>query len=252
MVERETLRETLDAWLVPGQFRDYCPNGLQLEGKKRIERLATAVTASQAVIDQAVAWGADALLVHHGWFWKNEAPALTGIKYRRIRALMQAEINLLAYHLPLDCHPKLGNNACLAQRLGLAVETQVEAGGTEGLLWVGHTTAPIELQDWAVHIGQVLQRPPLVIAGHARPVQRVAWCTGAAQGFIDQAADLGVDAYLSGEVSEPTYHTARERGIHYVAAGHHATERYGVQAVGEKLAREFGVAHRFIDEPNPV
>ncbi len=252
MVDRGTLIGQLDEWLQPDLYRDYCPNGLQLDGKHQVGHVVTAVTASQHVIEHAVEAGADLLLVHHGWFWKNENPTITGIKYRRVRALMDAGISLVAYHLPLDCHPELGNNACLARLMGWVVDGQVRAGGTEGLLWYGHLHAPASLEQLCEGLERVLGRRPLPVSGHDRPINTIAWCTGAAQGFIETAAALGVDAYISGEISEPTYHLARELGIHYIAAGHHATERYGVQALGAALEKQLGVTWQFVDEPNPV
>jgi len=232
------------------RFSDYCPNGLQVEGERPIRRLVTAVTASQRLIDVAVEAEADALLVHHGFFWKGEAAPLTGIKGRRIRALMRADISLLAYHLPLDAHPELGNNRQLALRLGLL--EAAPSAGVDALLWTGVLAEPAPAVQLAAHVGRVLGREPLHIAVVDHPVRRLAWCTGAAQGSIERAAELGVDCYLSGEVSEQTVHLARELGIDYLAAGHHATERYGVQALGAELAANFGVEHRFIEIDNPV
>jgi dinuclear metal center YbgI/SA1388 family protein len=196
--------------------------------------------------------GADLLLVHHGYFWKGESAAITGIKQRRLKTLLTNDLNLLAYHLPLDVHPELGNNVQLAKLLGWQITGPLEAGnprsvGLEGVLPEAHTG-----EQLAQALAAVLGREPLFIAGHQRPVKRIAWCTGAAQGYIDKAIALGVDAFVTGEVSEPTVHAARENGINFYAAGHHATERYGVQALGEHLAEQFGLEHRFIDMDNPV
>lgn len=232
------------------RFSDYCPNGLQVEGMRPIRRLVTGVTASERLIAAAVEAEADALLVHHGFFWKGEAAPLTGVKGRRIRALMRADISLLAYHLPLDAHPELGNNRQLGLRLGLL--DAASSGGDDDLLWTGLLPRPIQGARFAEQVGRALGREPLHIAVVDAPVHRVAWCTGAAQGAIERAAALGVDCYLSGEIAEQTVHLARELGIDYLAAGHHATERYGVQALGAELAAAFGIEHRFIEIDNPV
>lgn len=232
------------------RFSDYCPNGLQVEGERQVRLLLTGVTASQRLIDAAVGADADALLVHHGFFWKGEAAPLIGLKGRRIRALMRADMSLLAYHLPLDAHPELGNNRQLALRLGLL--DAAPSAGVDDLLWTGRLPEPIPGCLFAEQVGRALGREPLHVAVVDAPVHRVAWCTGAAQGAIERAAALGVDCYLSGEVSEQTVHLARELGIDYLAAGHHATERYGVQALGAELAASFGLEHRFIEIDNPV
>ena len=238
-------------WLLGVErFSDYCPNGLQVEGERQVRRLLSGVTASQRFIEAAVEADADALLVHHGFFWKGEPAPLTGIKGRRIRALMRADISLLAYHLPLDAHPELGNNRQLGLRLGLL--DAVPSAGVDDLLWTGLLPEPSTGARFAEQVGRALGREPLHIAVVEGLVHRVAWCTGAAQGAIERAAALGVDCFLSGEVSEQTVHLARELGIDYLAAGHHATERYGVQALGAELAATFGIEHRFIEIDNPV
>ncbi|MCB1802647.1 MAG: Nif3-like dinuclear metal center hexameric protein [Gammaproteobacteria bacterium] len=227
-------------------FDDYCPNGIQVEGRAEVRRIVSGVTASQALIEAALDADADLLLVHHGYFWRGEAAPLTGMKARRIRALMRADMSLLAYHLPLDAHAELGNNRQLAQRLGFN-----GAAPVEGLLWGDTLETPLSLESLLVRVAEALQRQPLVI-GEDRPVRRVAWCTGAAQSMIEQAAAHGFDVFISGEISEQTVHQARELGIVYIAAGHHATERYGVQALGRELADHFALEHRFIDIDNPV
>lgn len=241
-----------DQLLAAGEFADYCPNGLQIEGRPQVRLLVSGVTASQALIDAAVAAGADALLVHHGYFWKGEDPRLVGMKGRRVAALLRAGVSLLAYHLPLDAHPELGNNAQLALRLGITVDGAVDDRERHPLIPRGHFEQPYAPDALAERIGRVLGRAPLHVACGPARIRTVAWCTGAGQRFIDAAADAGVDAFISGEISEPTAHVARERGIHYYAAGHHATERYGVQALGERLAAQFGLEHRFIDLDNPA
>ncbi len=247
MINRTDLMTYCNELLAVETFKDYCPNGLQIEGKESVQRIVSGVTASQALIDAAVESQADMLLVHHGFFWKGEASVLTGIKQRRIKALLCHDINLVAYHLPLDAHKELGNNVLLAQHLGLTVE-QFFAGNDIAL------AGQIKKQsgsDFAHHIAAVLQRIPLHIDAE-RDISRVALCSGAAQSYIEQAIELGVDAFISGEVSENTWHIAKENNIHYFAAGHHATERYGVQALGEHLADRYGLEHEFIDIVNPV
>ncbi len=252
MAERATLLDHIDELLQTGQFQDYAPNGLQVEGRSGIQRLMTGVTASQALLDEAVAWRADAVLVHHGYFWKGEDPRVRGMKARRLRTLLEAGINLFAYHLPLDAHPELGNNAQLARRLGLEVSGSFGTGTALDLGYLGQLPEPEPLHAFVRRVAEALGREPQVVDGGGHPVFRVAWCTGAAQGFIDAAADQGVDLYLSGEISEPTVHVARERGLHYLAAGHHATERYGVQALGAHLAQRFDLMHRFVDVDSPA
>lgn len=230
-------------------FDDYCPNGLQVEVHDEVNHLATAVTASLEAIEAAAAIGADTLLVHHGYFWKNESAVLTGAKGRRIKALFAHGINLLAYHLPLDAHEQLGNNRQLAQQLGWS-DARLMPG--ESLLWGAELPQAQSVQELVAHIGNTLEREPLHIAAGATSISRIAWCTGAAQEYIDKAIAQNFDAYLSGEISESTVHQAREAGIHYIAAGHHATERYGVKALGQALEEKFALPHQFIDIDNPV
>ncbi len=231
------------------RFRDYCPNGLQVEGQREIKKLATGVTASLAFIEAALEWDADAVLVHHGFFWKNESPSIRGWKYQRLRLLLANGIHLFAYHLPLDAHPKFGNNAQLGQRLGLSAEGRF---GDQDLGWIGRLPEPATLVAFATRVGKLLGRAPLALGEASRLIRRVAWCTGAAQSFFGNAIQAGADLYLSGEVSEATTHLARESGVAYLSAGHHATERYGVQALGQHLADSFGFEHRFIEIDNPV
>lgn len=247
-----SLRELVaycDELLEARRFDDYCPNGLQVEGRGEVRRLVAGVTASQALVDAASARGADLLLVHHGYFWKGEAAPIIGTKRRRIKALLDADMSLLAYHLPLDAHPVYGNNAQLAQRLGLAVQGRFGPGD---LGMHGSVDAAMDVDGWRARIAAALGREPLHIAAGDGPIRTLAWCSGAAQGFIEAAAALGVDAYVSGEISEQTVHAARELGIHYFAAGHHATERYGAHALGRHLAERFGLEYEFIDIENPV
>lgn len=240
---------TLELWLRPAAFADYCPNGLQVEGKASISRVVSGVTACQALLDAAIDTGADAVLVHHGLFWKGDSPVLTGMKKRRIAALLRADVSLLAYHLPLDAHPEFGNNAMLGRLLDIEVEGILDP---EGVGNYGRFQQPLPMAGLLRRLGQQLGQEPLHIGDPQATVQRVAWCTGAAQGDIDHALAVGAEVFITGEVSEPTVHIAREEGIHFIAAGHHATERGGVQALGAKLQAELGVSHDFIDIPNPV
>lgn len=235
-----------------GAYQDYSPNGLQVEGRKQVQLVVTGVTASQALIQAAAAAGADMLLVHHGYFWRGEAPTITGLKQRRIRALLEHEINLVAYHLPLDAHAKYGNNVQLAELLGWRIEGGLEPNNPYSIGLHGELEEAVSGEQLAGQLETGLGRKPLFIAGHDRPVRRIAWCTGGAQGYFEKAVALGVDAFITGEVSEQTYHIARECGVHFYAAGHHATERYGVKALGEHLAERFAIEHRFIDIDNPV
>ena len=246
-VSRDDLLVTLNELLQPHLFEDYCPNGLQVEGKHQITRLVTGVTASHALIDAAVAANADAILVHHGYFWKGENPTLIGMKQRRIKKLLENDINLFAYHLPLDAHPQYGNNVQLGARLGLRVTDNF---GGVGL--IGQLAQPMTGSEFAAHIYHVLNREPLHVDSVGKVIRAVAWCTGAAQNYIEKALPFAVDAFLTGEVSEPTVHIARENGIHFFAAGHHATERYGVQAVGQYVAEKININQLFVDIPNPA
>ncbi len=240
--------------LRPADIKDYSPNGLQVEGKGQIARMLCAVTASQNVVDRAVADGADALLVHHGYFWKGEDARIIGVRKRRLAALLKADINLIAYHLPLDVHPVYGNNAQLGQLLGWPAQAYGgESVGKDAPLIAWHDLpAPIDSETLRQGLDERLGRAPLLVGELGRPIRRIAWCTGGAQDFLQQAIDLGADAFISGEISERTTHLAREAGVIYAAAGHHATERGGVQALGAHLAEHFGIEVRFVDDPNPV
>ncbi len=234
--------------LQPQQFSDYCPNGLQVEGCDTIHRLVTGVTASLALLERAVQSRAEAILVHHGYFWKGEAQCITGMRKKRLSLLLEKDVNLIVYHLPLDAHPVFGNNVQLANRLGIEIDEDYDGG----VVYRGRISKPCTAQAFAEHIGHSLERTPLWIDGGKHSISTVAWCSGAAQSYIEQAVALGVDAFISGEISEATVHVARESGIHYFAAGHHATERYGVQALGKELACQFDIEHTFIDCDNPV
>jgi dinuclear metal center YbgI/SA1388 family protein len=243
------LRDYSASLLQTAQFKDYSPNGIQVEGRTEVLRIATAVTASQAVLDAAIDWGADAIIVHHGYFWRNEDACIVGIKKRRIAQLLKHDVSLLAYHLPLDAHEVLGNNAQLGMALGL-----IEQGrfSEQNIACLGELDQPVTLNQFAVKVGEVLQRIPQVIGNGDSLMRKVAWCSGGAQGYFEAAIARGVDVFLTGEISEQNYHLANETGVAFIAAGHHATERLGVQALGGHLAQQFGLEHRFFDQPNPV
>ena len=243
------LRDYIASLLETGRFRDYCPNGLQVEGRTEVRRIASGVTASQRLLEAAAEWGADAILVHHGYFWRSEDATVTGIKKRRIAHLLQHDISLLAYHLPLDAHPELGNNAQLAKQLGMLGEGRF---GEQEIAWYGTLQQSQTLAQFSARITQALRRAPQAIGDEARNIRRIAWCTGAAQGYFEEAVALGVDAFLTGEISEQNVHLAQETGVAFISAGHHATERYGVQALGAHLVANCGVDHRFFDMDNPV
>ena len=245
----DVLNNYLNALLQPERFSDYCPNGLQIEGKPEINKIVTGVTASMALLQAALQANADAVLVHHGYFWRGDTLPITGIKKHRIQFLLQHDINLFAYHLPLDMHPELGNNVMLAKQLELAVTSWA---GEKDMLALAELNPPQTLQAFAAYIEAKLKRKPQVIGAENKPVQKIAICTGAAQGYIEQALATGADVYISGEISEQTVHVVRESGMSYISAGHHATERYGIQALGEHLAQKFNLKHEFIDIDNPV
>ncbi|MCK8045539.1 Nif3-like dinuclear metal center hexameric protein [Shewanella sp. 1CM18E] len=248
---RIELSQYLADYLQVSNFKDYAPNGLQVEGKADINTIVTGVTACQALIDAAIELNADAILVHHGFFWKSEPEIIVGMKQKRIKALLVNDINLMGYHLPLDAHPIVGNNAQLAKVLEI-VEPEVIEGVAQGLIWQGKLAQPLTAKGFNEHISQKLNRRCQHLGDDNAMVSTVAWCTGGAQDYIDIAASMGIDAFISGEVSERTYHLAVEQGIQYYAAGHHATELYGIQALGEHLADKFGLTHHFVDIVNPV
>lgn len=246
------LGDYLASLLQVEKIADYCPNGLQVEGRPIIKKLITGVTACQRLLDAAIKEHADAIIVHHGYFWKNENPCVIGIKQRRIATLLRNDVNLLAYHLPLDVHPTLGNNAELAKLLQLPISDSMPLGNIPAAILVGEFPEPIAGQELADRINIRLQRAPFYHAGSKPLIKRIAWCTGAAQDYLEDIALAGCDAYITGEVSERTIHIAREYDVHFFAAGHHATERYGVKALGEHLAEKFGLQHQFIDIDNPI
>lgn len=246
------LINTLDKLLQPHLVNDFSPNGLQIEGRESVKKIVTGVTASQALIDAAIAQQADAILVHHGYFWKGENPTITGMKGRRIKALLQHDISLIGYHLPIDVHPELGNNAQLAKLLDIEIEAGLEPLAKTSIAMKGRLKTPMSASNFAQLIESKLARRPLVSDVRGKLIETIALCTGGGQGYIDLAAAQGIDAYLTGEASEQTIHSSREQQIDFFAAGHHATERYGVKAVGEYLAAEHGLDVVFIDIDNPV
>ncbi len=249
MTTRQDMLQAFDALLQPERFKDYGPNGLQVEGKSEIRRIVSGVTASRALIEAAIEAGADAIFVHHGLFWRGMDGRITGWLKERIRLLLAHDINLFAYHLPLDAHAELGNNAQLGARLGVQGQA---AFGDQNLGWL----ADVDFADAAAlagHVQSVLGRK-VTLAGvqEHKPIRRLAWCTGGAQGFFESAIAAGADAYITGEISEPQMHLAQEMGVSFIAAGHHATERYGAPAVAAHVAQECGLEHRFIDIDNPA
>ena len=247
---RDGLAAWLDALLEPHRFHDYAPNGLQIEGRDAVERVAFGVSANQTLIDQAIAWGADALVVHHGFFWKNEAPQLVGWKGRRIGALLRAEVSLFAYHLPLDAHPEVGNSPLLLRALG--AEPQVTFGPVQPALGVlGALAEPTDSAGLVARISARLQRDPLVL-GPDRTIRTIACVTGGGASFFEAAVTAGADAFVTGEPSEQSQGYAVELGVPFFAAGHHATERLGVQALQERIGEVWPVETRFLDVDNPV
>lgn len=251
MVERDALVGALDQLLEPARFKDYGPNGLQVEGKPQIQKLASGVTASLALIEASIDWGADAILVHHGLFWRGQDGRVTGWMRQRLGALLAHDINLMAYHLPLDAHADLGNNAQLGKRLGLEADGRF---GDQQIGWLGNAGAQAFADAGALarHVEATLGRPTVCVDGGKRPVRRIAWCTGGAQGYFEEAIAAGADVFITGEISEPQAHYARECGVGFIACGHHASERYGAPAVAEHLAQHWGLEHRFFDIGNPA
>lgn len=251
-IRNKDLVQYLDKLLMADKINDYSPNGLQVEGKQQVKKIVTGVTASEALIDAAIAQQADAILVHHGYFWKGEKQTITGLKKSRLAKLLRHDINLLAYHLPIDVHHELGNNQQLATKLGIVEIEAVESVKPIGVLMKGKFKPSITALELSDLITDKLDRTPLVNSDRNENINTIAWCTGGGQGYIDIAAELGCDAFLTGEASEQTIHSSREYNIDFFAAGHHATERYGVKAVGEHLAKQFELDVEFIDIHNPV
>lgn len=255
-ISTQQLADWLDSTLQAQRFKDYCPNGLQVEGKATVGHIITGVTASQALLEAAVQQNADAVLVHHGWFWKNENPCVVGMKRKRLAFALQHQLNVFAYHLPLDAHPTLGNNAQLARVLGFEPERDKDGKpvvfGPDELIWMGRCPPETTLAALSENIYQGLQRRPTIVGNPQQIIRRIAWCTGGAQSMMEAAITAGADAYLTGEASEPSFHLARESGTAFIAAGHHATERYGIQALGNAIADEFNIRVQFIDIDNPI
>lgn len=252
MIHRDEITSFLAEYLACGSFNDYAPNGLQIEGKSTIQRICTAVTASEDVIQQAIKLKCDALFVHHGYFWRGEDSVITGMRRQRIAEILRHDLNLYAYHLPLDCHHEIGNNACIGQLLGVEDVVLHMAGKAPNLLWSGHFPALISPEKLSKKLTDLFMRKPLQLGGSNKPIKLIAWCSGAAQDFIEDAHRIGADAYISGEVSERTFYQAKELGIHYFSCGHHATERFGIQALGTLLSQRMGFTHHFLDSDNPV
>ncbi len=252
MPQLQEITAYTNQYLRINEFADYCPNGLQVEGQAEVLKIASGVSASLAFIEQAIDWGAQCLLVHHGYFWKNERAEIVGMKKRRLQALLSKDMGLLAYHLPLDAHPVVGNNIQLAQRLEIGSIEPLQQTAKAPIGNVGKLATPLPATEFVARCEQVLGRKAVHIDSGPVQVQTIAWCTGGAQSMIDQAVERQVDVYLTGEISEQTVHTARECDLHFIAAGHHATERYGVQALGEHLAEKFALQHQFFDIENPA
>ena len=248
MTDRQELQTALDALLQPERFKDYCPNGLQVEGCSEVRKIVSGVTASLALIDAAIALGADTIFVHHGLFWRGYDGRVTGWMRQRLGRLLEHNVNLFAYHLPLDALPELGNNAQLGLKLGLQTTGRF---GEQQLGCIGDTECA-SAQVLAQRAESVLGRPVVLVPGKEGPLRRVAWCTGGAQSYFEAAIAAGADAFITGEISEPQAHLAREMGVAYLACGHHATERYGAPAVGAHIAAQLGLEHRFIDIDNPA
>ncbi len=252
-MQRTELESYLTELLKPQQIKDFTPNGLQIQGCEQIKKIVTGVTASKALIDKAIAEQADAILVHHGYFWKNESYVIRGMKHDRIKALLVNNINLFAYHLPLDIHPTLGNNAQLAKLFNIENVEPLEVGNPLSVAMQGGFAQPCSGEEFTQLINSTLERDCLHIAAPSnKPIKTIAWCSGGGQGYIELAAEQGIDAFLTGEVSEQTTHIAHEMDIHFFAAGHHATERYGVKALGAHLAQKHALEVIFVDIDNPV
>jgi dinuclear metal center YbgI/SA1388 family protein len=249
MIDRDDLHRHLHELLEADRFKDYGPNGLQVEGKAAIHKVVSGVTASLALIDAAIAAKADAIFVHHGLFWRGQDGRLTGWMKQRVARLIQHDINLYAYHLPLDAHASLGNNAQWGQRLGLVADARF---GEQNLGFIGPAPDGLDLAGLTLTAQQVMARAPVVVPGDGRPLKRIAWCSGGAQSYFEGAIAAGADVFLTGEISEPQAHYARETGVAFMACGHHASERYGAQAIGDHLAARLGLQHQFLDIDNPA
>jgi dinuclear metal center YbgI/SA1388 family protein len=252
MTDRIQLLQAFDTLLQPERFRDYGPNGLQVEGRLPVRKLVSGVTASRALIEAAIAAQADAIFVHHGLFWRGQDGRVTGWMKRRLALLLAHDVNLYAYHLPLDAHPELGNNAQLARQLGLVIGGRF---GEQELGFLGERDGGAvfaDAQALADHVSRAVKRPVMAVGGDGRAIRKIAWCTGGAQGYFESAIAAGADAFITGEISEPQAHYARESGVAFIACGHHASERYGAPALAAHVAAQLGVAHEFIEIDNPA
>ena len=249
MAQRSDVAVYVSALLQSASFKDYGPNGLQIEGRPQVCRLVSGVTASLALIDAAIEAEADAVLVHHGLFWRGHDGCITGWLKQRVQRLLAHDINLLAYHLPLDAHPQFGNNAQLGLRMGVSADARF---GEQSLGFIGTPEAPLRAKELLERLARMSGRKPALIEGDGRPLRRLAWCSGGAQSYFEAAIAAGADAFVTGEMSEPQVHLARETGVAFIACGHHASERYGVQALGEHLAAQFDIEHRYIEIDNPA
>ena len=252
MTHRQDLLQAFDTLLAPERFKDYGPNGLQVEGRETVGKIVSGVTASRALIEAAIARKADAIFVHHGLFWRGQDGRVTGWMKQRLALLLAHDVNLYAYHLPLDAHPQLGNNAQLGAVLGLRADARF---GEQDLGFLGARADGRDFADaeaLAAHARQALDRSVTCVPGAAGPIRRIAWCTGGAQSYFEAAIAAGAQAFLTGEISEPQAHYARECGVSFLACGHHATERYGAPAVAAHVAAQLGLAHEFVDIENPA
>ena len=249
MVARVELDTYLNALLETARFQDYGPNGLQVEGKAEVHKIVSGVTASLALIDAAIDAEADAVLVHHGLFWKGQDGRLTGWMKQRVERLLRHQINLFAFHLPLDAHLLYGNNAQFGNRLGVSADAYF---GNQNLGCLGSLIEPLSLQALSAMLQSQLRRVPTLAPGDGRPLRRFAWCTGGAQGYFEAAISSGADVFITGEISEPQAHLAAETGVAFIACGHHASERFGAPALAQHLADKFGLEHQFIEIANPA
>ena len=246
------LEKFINDYLKTSEFRDYCPNGIQVEGRTEVRKIVTGVSATQKLIDYAVSVNADAVLVHHGIFWKGDPQALRSFRKKRVETLIKNDINLFAYHLPLDAHPEIGNNVLLAENLGITIDGACDSGEKHPMVLKGHFSAPLSLADLIARVDHNLAHKSFAIGDGGDIIENVAWCTGSAYDFIELAAQNGADVFISGEIAERTVHTAEELGIDYIAAGHHCTEVFGIKKLGELLAGRFGLEVDFVNFPNNI
>lgn len=252
MAKLQDIIQWCDQTLKSPEFKDYAPNGLQIEGKTEVRKILAAVTASQDAIDAAIRENADLLLVHHGYFWKGEAYPITGMRGKRIKSLIQHDISLLAYHLPLDSHPSLGNNVAIADLLRLERIEALDPSERHPIGNIGHLNQPMPVEEFKKFVSEKLKFDAIHLPADKNMIEKVGFCTGGAQDFIVKAAEQGCDAYISGEVSERTFYEAKELGVHYFACGHHATERYGVQRLGQAISEQFDIEYVYFELNNPI